>query len=142
MAGILYETASCWTPLKPRDSMCSSRPIVHHRDGLDAGGRNALRHIATIVTPNTILRWHRQGIVRKGGLDVAGVVTFYSAETATATMVATADARARSESTSCNAHRLARVAISRTGTVKRPLTPMASVAAASTILRGMTPHAA
>ena len=28
-------------------------------------GRQVLRQIATIVTPDTILRWHRQLIVRK-----------------------------------------------------------------------------
>ena len=28
-------------------------------------GRQALRHVATIVTPDTLLRWHRQLIARK-----------------------------------------------------------------------------
>src|SRR5215472_13065007 len=28
-------------------------------------GRRALRHVATIATPDTLLRWHRQLIARK-----------------------------------------------------------------------------
>ena len=43
-------------------------------------GRRALRHVATIVTPDTILRWHRQLIAtevdvqRRGGRGRAGVL--------------------------------------------------------------------
>ena len=42
------------------------RPVVFHQriDG-DRLGRHVLRQIASIVTPDTILRWHRQLIVRK-----------------------------------------------------------------------------
>src|SRR5580765_5048157 len=36
-------------------------------------GRNVLREVATLVTPDTILRWHRQLIARKWTAERRGV---------------------------------------------------------------------
>src|SRR4029453_3465860 len=56
--------------LREQGKGCRRRLTHHQRRRLAAKGRRlgrrVLRQVATIVTPDTILRWHRQLIARKG----------------------------------------------------------------------------